>query len=117
MRRFVKYLRTHRRRWHLTQGELAFLFGYSDQSMIARLERGERALSLAVAHACELIFGVEWDEIFPELLATIEERVVHRLRELADQLGQAEATKKTAPKLKLLRGALNRIGAADQHKI
>jgi hypothetical protein len=83
--------------------------------MIARLERDERVLTLFDAYACELIFGVEWHEIFPELFASIEDGVAHRIHELAEQIGQPEPTKKTAAKLELLRGALNRIDPAAQH--
>src|SRR5580704_2845434 len=108
MPRLLKYLRTHRRRWQFTQSELAFLFGYSDQAIIARLERDQRALTLSVAHACELLFGVEPDEIFPELFASIEEDVARRMREMIARLGEAEATKSTAAKLELLRTALSR---------
>jgi hypothetical protein len=85
--------------------------------MIARLERDERALTLAVAYACELIFGVEWHEIFPELFAHIEEDVAHRMHELVERLGQPQTTKKTASKLELLREALNRVASAAPHEI
>jgi transcriptional regulator with XRE-family HTH domain len=114
MRRFFNYLRTHRRRWQLTQDELAFIFGYSDQSIIARLERDERTVTLSVAHACEVLFGVEPDEIVPGLFVAMEEGVVRRMYELAERLGKAEATKRTAIKLELLNGALSRIAAHQE---
>jgi hypothetical protein len=85
--------------------------------MIARLEGDERDLTLFVAFACELIFGVEWHEIFPELFASMEECVAYRVHELMKQLGQPEGTKKTASKLELLRGALNRVASAPPHEI
>jgi transcriptional regulator with XRE-family HTH domain len=116
MRRFFNYLRTHRRRWQLTQAELGFLFGY-EQSTIARLEGDEHALTLDVAYACELIFGVESTDIFPSLFERVEERVAHRVRKLMEQLSEAEAANLASPKLELLRGALGRIGAVPPQEI
>jgi DNA-binding XRE family transcriptional regulator len=114
MRRHFNYLRTHRRRCQLTQDELAFIFGYSDQSIIARLERDERTVTLSVAHACELLFGVEPNEIFPGFFVVMEEGVVRRMHELAERLRKAEATNRTARKLEVISGALSRIAAHQE---
>lgn len=114
MGRLRTYLRTYRRRWHLTQEELAFLFGYFDQSIISRLEEEERAITLAVAHACELIFGVQPADLFPALFETIEGGIVQRLQELRDQLLDAKATQATATKLKLLNDALDRLTSSPE---
>jgi transcriptional regulator with XRE-family HTH domain len=112
MERLRNYLRVHRRRWHLTQEELAFLFGYLDQSIIARLERDERAISLAVVYACELVFGVKPKEIFPALFAIMEDDIVERMHQLRDRLLQSEPTQRTLAKLELLHEALNRATVA-----
>jgi transcriptional regulator with XRE-family HTH domain len=114
MGRLGNYLRSRRRQWHLTQGELAFLFGYTDESIVSRLERQERTVTLAVAHACELIFGYDAEEIFPALFAEVEDGVVARLHELQDRLSQGKATKLTAAKLQLLDAALARASGELQ---
>ena len=108
MGRLPNYLRTQRRRWHLTQEELAFLFGYFDQSIIAKLEHDERTITLAVAHMCELLFGIEPREIFPFLFDNIEARAMERMHELRDKLLQGQPTHKRLAKLTLLQEALNR---------
>ena len=101
----------HRRRWHLTQEELAFLFGYMDQSIIGRLERGERAITPEVAHTCELVFGVKPNELFPSLFESIEAEVVKRMGELRERLLQSRPTQQTLAKLELLHDALGRLSA------
>lgn len=116
MAKLRNYLRTHRRRWHFTQGELAFLFGYSDQSNVARVERDERTITLTVAHACRLLFDVEPRELFPALHASVEERVVRRLHALREQLLQRRLTAKTQAKLELLQIAINRIAALSEQQ-
>src|SRR5580692_1616725 len=111
MGRLRNYLRTYRRQWHLTQEELAFLFGYLDQSMITRLEQEERAITLAVAHASALLFGVKPSEVFPTLFESIEADVFARIRELRDRLLQSEPTQRTLAKLELLDQVLGRMTA------
>lgn len=106
-----------RRKWLLTQEELAFLLGYLDQSIIARLEREERAVTLEVARACEVIFGVKPRELFPALLEGVEDRVLTRIHELRDRLLQTSPSPKMLAKLELLQQAVARISALKEDKI
>jgi transcriptional regulator with XRE-family HTH domain len=110
------YLRVYRRRWHLTQEELAFLFGYEAESIISRFEHEERMITLAVATACQTIFGVEPRELFPALFASVEQGVVERMCELRDRLTGSELTQKTLVKLELLQEALRRIEGASERQ-
>ena len=114
MGRLRNYLRTYRRRWHLTQEELAFLFGYDVASIVSRLEREERTITLVVAYACQTIFGVEPCELFPAVFESVEKRVVDRMHELQDRLLQSKPTQKTLAKLELLREAIGRMNSASQ---
>jgi transcriptional regulator with XRE-family HTH domain len=116
MRKLRNYLRVHRRRWHLTQEELAFLFGYETESIISRFEHDERVITLAVATACQTIFGVEPRELFPALFASVEQGVVERMYELRDRLAQSELTQRTLAKLELLQEALERFKATSQQR-
>ena len=118
MRALRNYLRVYRRRCHLTQEELAFLFGYEAESIVSRFESEERAITLAVAIACQTIFGVEPRELFPALYASLELSVSQRMYELRDSLAQSEITQRTLAKLDLLHEALSRIeGASEQEGI
>ena len=112
------YLRVYRRRWHLTQEELAFLFGYEAESIVSRFESEERAVTLAVAIACQTIFGVEPREVFPALYSSLEQSVSQRMYELRDRLEQSGITQRTLAKLDLLQEALNRIeGGSERQEI
>jgi transcriptional regulator with XRE-family HTH domain len=108
----------YRRRWHLTQEELAFLFGYDAESIISRFESEERTVTLAVAIACQTIFGVKPSEVFPVLFESAEQSVVQRMYVLRDRLARSELTQRTVAKLELLQEALRRIdGASEQQGI
>jgi transcriptional regulator with XRE-family HTH domain len=106
-----------RRRWHLTQEELAFLLGYLNQGMVARLEGEERGVTLPVAHACEIIFGVKPRELFPALLEDVEARVLARMHELRDRLKQSAPSQKALATLEVLEQAIARIAALQEHEV
>lgn len=116
MRTIRNYLRVYRRRWHLTQEELAFLFGYDGESIISRFEREERTITLAVAAACHSIFGVEPNELFPALFDGVEQKVVQRMQELRERLLKSKRSQKTLAKLQLLQEALGRIAAGSEQQ-
>jgi transcriptional regulator with XRE-family HTH domain len=113
MARLGNYLRMHRRARHLTQGELAFLFGYVDQSIIARLERDKRTITLVVARACQVILGVEPQAVFPSLFDSIETGIADRVRELRDRLLRDRPTQKTLAKLAMLQEVLKSIAEQE----
>lgn len=106
--RLGNYLRVHRRRWQLSQKELAFLFGYKTDSIVSRYERQGRRLTLGIAFACHLIFDVKPEELFPKLYEQVEEGVVRRMFELYNQLKKSKPSKKRDTKLLLLKQALSR---------
>jgi transcriptional regulator with XRE-family HTH domain len=117
MGRLGNYLRTYRRQWHFTEEEFAFLIGYESASIISRLERQERTITLRVAAACQTIFGVECKDVFPAIFESVEERVVERMRELRERLLQSEPTQRTLVKLERLREALDRMASSKQQEV
>lgn len=60
------FLRSHRKRWGLTQDELGALLGIS-RSAITKTEAGTRLPSARLILATEVVFGVSASEIFPSL--------------------------------------------------
>jgi transcriptional regulator with XRE-family HTH domain len=110
------YLRVYRRQWYLTQEELAFLLGYEAESFISRLERDERAITLAVASACQALFGVKLGELFPAPMEGVQKSLVVRMQELSDRLQQSEPTPKTVSKLELLQEALARLAESPERQ-
>lgn len=116
MGRLRNYLRVHRRRWQLTQEQLAFFFGYAEQSIIARLERDERAIALHVAYGCELLFSARPRDVFSAAIDRVEESLVQRIHALRDRLSQTGAGQNVAVKLQLLHDAMRRIAALSSQQ-
>lgn len=116
MAKLRNYLRVYRRRWYLTQEELAFLLDYEAESFISRLERDERAITLAVVIGCQSIFGTEPRELFPALIDCVEETVIQRMHELRDRLAQRKQTQRTLAKLELLQEAIARLAASPEQQ-
>jgi transcriptional regulator with XRE-family HTH domain len=113
--KLTSYLHVRRRQWRLSQKELAFLFGYRTDTIVSRYERNERQMTLAIAFACSLIFGVEAKDLFPKLFEEIEDGVVRRLYELYNRLKAGKPSQKTDTKLRLLEEALSRTTKRAQH--
>ncbi len=106
-RRLRTYLRTLRRRWGLTQKELAFLIGVRRGDNISRVEQLKRLPSLTAAIACIIIFDASPYAIFPGLFKDIEGSVLERAAELYDQL-QGDPSKTARKKLDFLEEVLKR---------
>jgi transcriptional regulator with XRE-family HTH domain len=116
MDRLLKtYLRTFRRRWGLTQTELAFLIGVKSNTLVSRFEELKRTPNLAVAFACAIIFDVSPVELFPGLFDDAQDAVYLRANELYEEL-QGSSAKATRAKLDFLEGVLSRsVRRPDKH--
>ena len=100
-------LRTYRRSWGLTQRELAGLLGGRSPTHIARIEAGKRPPTTELALACQVIFGVPPETMFPREYAEIEERTmqgIYRFREGLLQTTNLSGVRKR----ELLDGAMKR---------
>ena len=111
-RRLRTYLRTLRRRWGLTQRELAFLIGLRRGDHISRVEQLKRLPSLTVAIACIIIFDSSPYILFPGLFEDIQESVLERATELYDEL-QGDPSKSARKKLDFLEDLLKRTQRDD----
>jgi transcriptional regulator with XRE-family HTH domain len=106
-------MRAQRRQWHLSQKELAFLFGYKNESIVSRLERHERSLTFATLRACIVIFGSGIDDIFPALSKEADNRLLQRMHELRAELERSGLSRKTETKLRLLQAAIARLAEGE----
>jgi transcriptional regulator with XRE-family HTH domain len=106
--RIKTYVRPLRRRWALTQRELAFLIGVKNGAAVSRIERLKRSPSLPVTFACALVFGTAPPELFPALISKIHDDVLRRVSELYEEL-QGNPSKETRIKLDFLEGVLVRL--------
>src|SRR5438309_2050998 len=99
--RLISYLRPLRRRWGLTQRELAYLIGAKTGGVISRIEGFKRFPTLAATFACELIFDIPSLELFPELFLEVHEALLRRTNELYEGI-QGNPSKTTHSKLDFL---------------
>jgi transcriptional regulator with XRE-family HTH domain len=102
----VSYLRFYRRRWGLSQRELAELLGWT-KTFISRVEKRKRAPSLELVIGCFILFGTPPAEIFPEVADRIETVVMARIWDLYERL-QGDCSRKTKAKIELLEDAIRR---------
>lgn len=107
--RHQSYLRPHRRRWGLTQQELAFLIGIKSRTAVSRIEGSKRRPSLNAIFLCMLIFNMPALELFPGLMSELRTSILARARDLYEEL-QGNPSKATRLKLDFLERLLERIG-------
>lgn len=101
------YLRTHRRRWALTQRELAFLVGRNSSTHVSRLEHDKRMPRTDIMLACAVLFGVTPADMFPKIHADVEEEVLARAAKLYEVL-EKKTSKDAMRKKELLNILLER---------
>jgi transcriptional regulator with XRE-family HTH domain len=82
---YPSYLKTHRKRWALTQPELGLLLGVSDEA-ISRYESLNRTPRVETLIAAEFVFGVNARHIFPSLYASVELKIAKRAALMAEVL-------------------------------
>jgi transcriptional regulator with XRE-family HTH domain len=75
----VSYLRTHRRLWGLTQKELAELVSLRNATHLSKVENGKHTPRLEVVLACQVIFGIPPSDMFPDVYAQVEDRVMRSI--------------------------------------
>lgn len=85
-RKLPNYLRTHRKRWALTQDELGLLLGLAGQSMVSQYELHARRPSTDIFIASEVVFGVPPRELFPKAYGEVEDAVMRRAKLLYERL-------------------------------
>src|ERR1043166_6090470 len=110
--KFKTYLRAQRRRWGLTQREVAYLLGYRYPSAIWRIEREGREPTLSIAFACHILFDTPITELFPGLATEIEDAILRRAYNLYERL-QGTPSRTTKAKLHLLEHMLKRAAARN----
>jgi transcriptional regulator with XRE-family HTH domain len=105
--RQISYVRPLRRRWGLSQREVAFLIGNKTHAAVSRIEAVKTYPSLAEAIACSIIFDTPLVELFPELFAKAHDSVLSQAQVLYEDL-QGNASRATRYKLDFLEEVLGR---------
>lgn len=105
------YIRTHRKRAHLTQDELAFLVGVKSGAVVCRHERFRQAPNLQTAIAYEILFRTPVRTLCGGVNQTVQHKLRNRIRALIRKLARAGHSRRTVKKLEALNSVLKAEGA------
>jgi transcriptional regulator with XRE-family HTH domain len=111
-RRTYSYIRINRRRWGLTQEELAFLVGLSSATAVSRIERSKQAPTAQALIGYALVFGLSTPELLPTFHQDIEDTVIKAARTLLAEY-ETRADKRSQRVRTLLDDLLKRLTSSD----
>lgn len=104
------FVRAHRRRWGLSQAELAALLGVTASTSVSRIERAARSPAASAMIGCSILFGVPPCELFTSFYETVEEVVANAAKSLYDSL-EHRTDERSVRKREFLEAALLRIAS------
>jgi DNA-binding XRE family transcriptional regulator len=104
------YIRTHRKRAHLTQGEVAFLLGVRDGAVVCRHERFRQHPNLQTVVAYEILFRTPVRTLFGGVNREVEHRLASRVQLLMRRLSRTGGSRLTERKLETLNAVLGEQG-------
>lgn len=107
-RSIPNHIRSHRKRWRLSQKELAILTGFKSREFISQIERFLIQPSVRFMIVCEVIFDIPVKKLFPGLFDDLAEDVLNECEILLDRIKSdngSDATEKRKLMLKLLQRA------------
>ena len=108
------YIRTHRKRAHLTQKEMAFLFGFKTSAHICRHERSEQKPNLQTSLAYEILFHTPVRNLFSGVHQDVERKLMYRIRLLILNLAKSGHSRVKARKIEILNDFLRERASLDQ---
>jgi len=116
--RLPNYLRTHRRRYGLSQAEVAMLLGADSGTKVSRYENFIRMPNALTIFACEIVFDQPASELFAGSYEAIRHAVQKRARRMLKQLDALpdRQSKKHLRKLELLRAIVEAKPNTAQRK-
>jgi transcriptional regulator with XRE-family HTH domain len=107
-----------RKRWALSQRELAQLLGYKSRVSISRIENCEARPTAEALLALEVIFGKRPLALFPKFYDEVEDLVVGALYKLQQRLEDDESdTQEIQKKRQLVAEALSRAVLRPKQQI
>jgi len=103
------YLRAHRKRLELSQGDLAYLLGCGSGAKVSRYEHFRRQPNLSSVFAFEVIIGVAARQLFVASYVDAKRDVVRRARRLLRSLAGQPETPRLRRRIMTLRAILSGI--------
>ena len=116
-KRLHNYLLTHRKRFGLTQAEVAFLMGCRHKTKVSDYEQRARRPVLETALAYEVVFGTPVRELFAGMFDEVEVVTHRRARALARKLSAVTQTPHIVRKLELLSRITSGSGSEPAHEL
>jgi DNA-binding XRE family transcriptional regulator len=108
------YIRSHRKRAHLTQNEVAFLVGSKTSAIICRHERLEQTPNLQTLLAYEILFRTPVRNLFSGTHQDVEQKLMCRIRLLIQKLAKSGDGRKKSRKLEILNNFLRERSFSSQ---
>jgi DNA-binding XRE family transcriptional regulator len=96
------YIRTQRKRAHLTQREVAFLIGSKTSANICRHERSEQTPNLQTLLAYEILFRTPVRSLFGGVHQDVKQNIISRTRLLLQKLAKSGHRRARARKIEIL---------------
>ncbi|HXR46672.1 MAG TPA: helix-turn-helix transcriptional regulator [Candidatus Limnocylindrales bacterium] len=96
------YIRTHRKRAHLTQNDVAFLIGAKSSAHICRHERLQQTPNLQTLLAYEILFRTPVRNLFSGVHQDVEHKLMYRIRLLIQNLAKSGHSRVKARKIEIL---------------
>ena len=88
------YLRLQRRKWNMSQRELARYMGLKSSTSVSRLENAKHAPTLEGALACQVLFGIPPAVMWPHVFDLVEDRVIRDVYERHEALSDTTSPAK-----------------------
>jgi DNA-binding XRE family transcriptional regulator len=101
------YIRTYRKRAHLTQKEVAFLLGSKTSGYVCRHERLRQVPNLQTMLAYEILFRTPVRNLFGEVHQDVEQKLLQRIRLLVQKLAISGYNRVRARKIEILNEIVN----------
>ena len=108
MKKLPNYLKAHRKRYGLSQMDLACLLGANTDAIVWQYEHEWRAPGFINLIALEYIFGLDSKTLFAGVAAEVEKETNGRARKLASLLASRPLTPHRLRKIKFLKSILSR---------
>ena|SRR5205085_8096576 len=102
-RKLQNYLRTYRKRFGLSQKELAFLLGVKGSEKISRYEKFQQVPNLKTALMLQALLGAPVSELFAGIYEQAEREASKRARALMRKMQDKAINQVGSPKVDLLR--------------
>jgi DNA-binding XRE family transcriptional regulator len=100
------YIRTHRKRTHLTQDEVAFLIGARSGAVVCRHERFRQTPNLQTIIAYEILFRTPVRTLCGGVNQKVQDKLIARIRLLIRKLTRSGRGHLTVRKLEALNAVL-----------